>query len=39
MVNILYLSHTGSAFGGGERQLIGLIKNLDKSLHNPVVMS
>jgi glycosyltransferase involved in cell wall biosynthesis len=38
MVNILYLSHTGSAFGGGERQLIGLIKNLDRSLHNPVVI-
>lgn len=38
MVNILYLSHTGSAIGGGENQLIYLIKNLDRSLYSPVVI-
>ena len=38
MVNILYLSHTGSIIGGCENQLIGLIRNLDKSSYNPIVI-
>lgn len=38
MINILYLSHTGSMIGGGENQLIGLIKNLDKELYNPIIV-
>lgn len=38
MLNILYLSHTGSIVGGGENQLLGLIKNLDRSLYNPIVL-
>ena len=38
MVNILYLSHTGSTVGGGENRLIDLVKNLDKSLYNSIVV-
>lgn len=38
MVNILYLSHTGSTIGGGENQLIGLIRNLDRDSYNPIVV-
>ncbi len=38
MANILYLSHTGSTIGGGENQLIELVKNLDKNLYNPIVI-
>ena len=38
MANILYLSHTGSTIGGGENRLMGLIKDLDRSLYNPAVI-
>lgn len=38
MVNILYLSHTGSNIGGGENRLLGLIKNLDRGSYNPIVV-
>ena len=38
MNNILYLSHTGSAIGGGENQLLGLIRNLDRDLYNPITV-
>lgn len=38
MVNILYLSNTGSIIGGCENRLTGLIKNLDRSLYNPIVV-
>jgi len=38
MVNILYLSNTGSIIGGCENRLMGLIENLDKSLYNPIVV-
>ena len=38
MINILYLSHTGSIIGGCENQLINLIKNLDRNLYNPVIV-
>lgn len=38
MINILYLSHTGSTIGGGEIQLINLIKNLNRDLYNPAVI-
>jgi len=38
MLNILYLSHTGTNIGGGENRLFGLLKNLDRSLYNPIVV-
>ena len=38
MVSVLYLSHTGSSVGGCENQLLDLIKNLDKSLYNPIAV-
>lgn len=38
LFDILYLSHTGSTIGGGEIQLIGLVKNLDRNLYNPIII-
>ena len=38
MNNILYLSHTGSAIGGGENQLLSLIRNLDRNLYNAIIV-
>ena len=38
MANILYLSHTGSAIGGGENRLFGLVKNLNRDLYNPIIV-
>ena len=38
MTNILYLSHTGSAIGGGENRLLDLVKNLDRNSYNPIIV-
>ncbi len=38
MINVLYLSNTGSTIGGCENRLIGLARNLDKNLYNPMVV-
>lgn len=38
MANILYLSHTGSTIGGGENRLLDLVRNLDKSSYNPIIV-
>ncbi len=38
MANILYLSHTGSTIGGGENQLINLVKYLDKGTYSPIIV-
>jgi glycosyltransferase involved in cell wall biosynthesis len=38
MINILYFSHTGKNIGGGETQLIWLLKNLDRSVFSPIVI-
>jgi glycosyltransferase involved in cell wall biosynthesis len=39
MINILYFTNTGKIIGGAETQLAGLIKNLDTSMFNPIVIS
>ena len=38
MIPILYLSHYRSIIGGGERQLLYLIANLDKTKFQPIVV-
>jgi glycosyltransferase involved in cell wall biosynthesis len=38
MINILYLSNTGSVVGGCENRLIDLIRSLDRSLYTPIVV-
>jgi len=38
MINVLYLSNTGSTVGGCENSLMGLAESLDKNLYNPMVV-
>ncbi|HGE70205.1 TPA: glycosyltransferase family 1 protein [Candidatus Poribacteria bacterium] len=38
MINILYFAHTGKHIGGGETQLFGLLKNLNKDMFSPIVI-
>jgi len=38
MINILYFTNTGKIIGGAETQLAGLLKNLDTSVFNPIVI-
>lgn len=38
MIPILYLSHTGSSIGGGEKQLYYLVTNLNQNDYQPIVV-
>lgn len=38
MVPILYLSHCGSSIGGGEKQLLYLVTNIDREYYQPLVV-
>ncbi len=38
MIPILYLSHSGSIIGGGEKQLFYLVTHLDKNTYQPFVV-
>ncbi len=38
MIPILYLSHTGTSIGGGEKQLYYLLTHLDRTKYQPIVV-